>query len=268
MVHLYRHPLLPALGAALVCQAGLVAMLRSAASNAGGTAAAAQPTTPGDDAPELMRLSRNLLQSSPSPNPGLGQLLSLPLPPPPTLTAPPATQTAKVPATGPTAHKPTKAASSQRAAERKAAQAPTAQSISPRTPVPPKPAAAPTLPGVVPDQPGQALDLAKAIAGGHQALSAEGASPAQVALQRRQWWLSPRDAGLLQRAWDLAEPAEAPSDWNTLPAGTQLRRVPAQALGALTSGDPRGRSLVNREQITLLWGSGTQLWMLRLTLSD
>jgi hypothetical protein len=265
---MYRHPLLPALG----CRAGLP-------DRAGCPAALCclERWWHGSCGPTHHSRRRRPRVDAPEPQPAA----ELPIPEsrlgPTALLAPAAAAHTHSSAcdpdgqgasTGPTAHKPTKAASSQRAAERKAAQAPTAQSISPRTPVPPKPAAAPTLPGVVPDQPGQALDLAKAIAGGHQALSAEGASPAQVALQRRQWWLSPRDAGLLQRAWDLAEPAEAPSDWNTLPAGTQLRRVPAQALGALTSGDPRGRSLVNREQITLLWGSGTQLWMLRLTLSD
>jgi hypothetical protein len=120
------------------------------------------------------------------------------------------------------------------------------------------------LPGDLPAQPAQALELAKAIAAGRQTLPAEGASPAQVALQRRQWWLSAQDSDQLQRAWDQAEVAEAPDPWGALPAGVQLRRVERQALGPLAAGDARGRSLLSREQITLLWGSGAQLWLLRL----
>ncbi|MFN4867086.1 MAG: hypothetical protein ACK5GZ_12315, partial [Cyanobium sp.] len=131
----------------------------------------------------------------------------------------------------------------------------------------PKPAASAPLPSDLPAQPAQALELAKAIAAGRQTLPAEGASPAQVALQRRQWWLSAQDSDQLQRAWDQAEVAEAPDAWGALPAGVQLRRVERQALGPLAAGDARGRSLLSREQITLLWGSGAQLWLLRLPMS-
>jgi len=257
MPNLRRHPLLPALGAALLCQAGLIGLLRPSHSSTGRTAASGQETKPVDDTPELMRLTRNLLQSPTAPNPGLAQLLSLPLPPPPELTKAPQPQpqptSSKVPC--PTQPTPAKA---------KTAQAPAPNSSAPK-PTPPTPAA--PAAGELPGQPGLALDLARAIAAGKQSLPAEGASPAQVALQRRQWWLTAQESSQLQRAWDQAESAAAPDAWSHLPAGAQLRRVDRESLGALAAGDPRGRTLVNREQITLLWASGPELWLLRLPLA-
>jgi hypothetical protein len=132
--------------------------------------------------------------------------------------------------------------------------------------VPPKAAAASPAEGglpSLPSLPGAALDLAQAVAGGKQALPAEGASQAQVAIQRRQWWLTAQESLQLAQAWDQGKEDAAPDDWPPLPAGTQVRRVTRQSLGALAAGDPRGRSLVNREQISLLWGSGPELWLLR-----
>jgi len=248
MANLRHHRLLPALGAALLCQAGLLGLLRPSTSRAGRTLPAGDESRPVDDTPELMRLSRSMLLNRSTVNPALAQLLSLPLPPPPELTKPPQPQptSAKAPCPAkPTP--PTPTPSTPPAAKARTAQAPAA--------------------GELPSQPGLALDLARAIAGGNQSLPAEGASPAQVALQRRQWWLTDQESSHLQQAWDQAATAAPPDAWNTLPAGAQLRRVDRESLGALAAGDPRGRSLVSRDQITLLWASGPDLWLLRLPLA-
>jgi hypothetical protein len=259
MPDLRRHPLLPALGAALVCQAGLIALLRpSPSTGAGRSTASSQPGTPGDDTPELLRLSRNLLQGSTPTKPGLGQLLALPLPPPPQLSAPAEPQRPSRVAPCPAQVKPSKANTIQPKAS-KASRA--------KPPTPPKPAPAGLGAGELPSEPGLALELARAIAGGKQALAAEGASPAQVALQRRQWWLTGQESNVLQRAWNQAETVASPEAWAALPAGTQLRQLDRQSLGALAAGDPRGRSLVDREHVTLLWTSGPQWWLLRLPLA-
>jgi hypothetical protein len=267
MPNLSRHPLLPALGAALLCQAGLIGLLRPSHSSTGQTVAGGQETKPVDDTPELMRLTRNLLQSPTAPNPGLAQLLSLPLPPPPELTKPPQPQPQPTSSKAPCPAQTTTAtptSTTPTPAKAKTAQAPAPKSSAPK-PTPPTPAA--PAAGELPGQPGLALDLARAIAAGKQSLPAEGASPAQVALQRRQWWLTAQESSQLQRAWDQAESAAAPDAWSHLPAGAQLRRVDRESLGALAAGDPRGRTLVNREQITLLWASGPELWLLRLPLA-
>jgi hypothetical protein len=263
MSDLRRHPLLPALGAALLFQAGLIALLRPSHSSTGRTAPPGQQSKPADDTPELMRLTRNLLQNPASPGPGLGQLLSLPLPPPPELSEPPTPLPTSPASPCPAQAKPTKSP----AARARTAQAPAAKPSAAKSPNPPKAAPAAPVAGELPTQPGQALELAKAIAGGKQALATEGASPGQVALQRRQWWLTAQESSQLQRAWDQAEAAAAPEEWTALPAASQLRRVDRQALGPLAAGDPRGRSLLNREQITLLWTSGPHVWLLRLPLA-
>jgi hypothetical protein len=256
-----RHPLLPALGAALLCQAVLVSLLRPSQSSASAPPPAGAQAQAADDTPELLRLSRTLLQSAATPNPQLSQLLALPLPPPPELTQ-----------QQPAARPPAPAAACPPGPKQAAkAPGPAPASSAAKPPPPPPAASGPPAPGELPSQPGQALELAKAVAGGKQALATEGASPTQVALQRRQWWLTAQEAGQLQRAWDQAEQqgagVEAPGDWAPLPAGAQLRRVERQSLGPLAGGDFRGRSLVSREQITLLWGSGPQLWLLRLPLA-
>jgi len=257
MANLRHHRLLPALGAALLCQAALLGLLRPSTSRAGRTLPAGDESRPVDDTPELMRLSRSMLLNRSTVNPALAQLLSLPLPPPPELTKPPQPQPTSSKAPSPA--KPTP--STPPAAKARTAQAPAPRSSAPK-PTPPPPVA-----GELPSQPGLALDLARAIAGGNQSLPAEGASPAQVALQRRQWWLTDQESSQLQQAWDQAATAAPPDAWNTLPAGAQLRRVDRESLGALAAGDPRGRSLVSRDQITLLWASGPELWLLRLPLA-
>lgn len=253
-----RHPVLPALGAALLCQAALIGLQRPSQGSASPGQHSARQAPAADDTPELLRLSRSLLQSAATPNPELSQLLTLPLPPPPQLSSGPPPVSPQ--ASGAVASCPAQTTPGRPPGPAQAARASTAQAAAPV-------AAAPAGSGELPSQPGQALELAKAIAAGKQALPSEGASPAQVALQRRQWWLTAQEAGQLQRAWDQADAEQAPEDWTPLPAGAQLRRVERQSLGALASGDPRGRSLLNREQITLLWGSGPQLWLLRLPLA-
>lgn len=270
MPDLRRHPLLPALAAALLCQAALLALLRPSPSGSGRQLASrdqrskpSQPSQPADDTPELLRLSRGLLQAAAAPSPGLSQLLTLPLPPPPQLAAsPPPTDSSPRPAPAVQASARPKPTQAPAPAPRPAAATPPAAppaAAAAQSPVPPA--------GQLPNQPGLALAGAKAIASGQQALPAEGASPAQVALQRRQWWLSPQDANQLQQAWEQAEVAEAPEDWQALPPAAQLRRVERRNLGSLAAGDPRGRSLVSRDQITLIWGNGAQLWLLRLPVS-
>jgi hypothetical protein len=258
MPDLRRHPLLPALAAALLCQAALLALLRPSPSGSGQPRQTSQPA---DDTPELLRLSRGLLQAAAAPRPGLSQLLTLPLPPPPQLAASPPAPAGPAPVQASAARPrpPQAPASAAAPAAAKPAAAPAAAAAAAQVAVPPA--------GQLPSQPGQALAGAKAIASGPQALPAEGASPTQVALQRRQWWLSPQEANQLQQAWEQAEAAEAPDDWQTLPPAVQLRQVERRNLGSLAAGDPRGRSLVSREQITLIWGSGTQLWLLRLPFS-
>jgi hypothetical protein len=240
MPDLHRHPLLPALAAALLCQTALVALLRPSISRAGAKTNLDQATKPGQDTPELLRLSRNLLRSSARQPADLTQLLAVPLPPPPQLTPPPPVRPARPQAPCP----------------------PTTPKATP--PVPPKATAAKPAVGILPNLPGQALDLAQTMASGKQALPAEGASQAQVAIQRRQWWLTAQESRQLLQAWDQGkEDVTVPNDWPALPVGTQVRRVTRQSLGTLAAGDPHGRSLVNREQITLLWGSGPELWLLR-----
>jgi hypothetical protein len=94
----------------------------------------------------------------------------------------------------------------------------------------------------------------------------DGATQAMAAVQRRQWWLDPAQQRLLQRAWDQAEANPAPESWGELPSGLQVRRLDPARLAGLAGGDARGRSLVSRQQLTLLWSEGQELWLLRLPL--
>lgn len=243
MSDLRRHPLTAALAAAALVQALLLLLVRAPATGR-------PPVRTGEsarsDTAELLNLSRRVAPAAQTPL-GLNNLLSLPLPPPPP--PPPAELGMPVPPS------------------------PQPSGARPTAPAPRPPAssstgvAPPPVPGL-PSQPGPALELARAVAeGAASALPNDGATQAMAAVQRRQWWLDPAQQRQLQRAWEQAESAPAPEAWGELPSGLQVRRLAPGRLGSLAGGDARGRSLVSRQQLTLLWIDGEELWLLRLPLA-
>ena len=242
MTDLRRHPLTAALAAAALVQALLLLLVRAPAT---GPTPVRTGESARSDTAELLNLSRRVAPAAQTPL-GLNNLLSLPLPPPP---PPPAELGMPVPP------------SPQPAGARPTAPAP-------RPPASASTAVAPPpVPGL-PSQPGPALELARAVAeGAASALPNDGATQAMAAVQRRQWWLDPAQQRQLQRAWEQAENTPAPEAWGELPSGLQVRRLTAGRLGSLAGGDARGRSLVSRQQLTLLWIDGQELWLLRLPLA-
>ena len=86
-------------------------------------------------------------------------------------------------------------------------------------------------------------------------------SPEAVEIRRRQLWLTPDQALLLQRLWDSGRPAL----WRQtpLPAGSASRQVQPQALAALGLDAPHGFSLVEGRDLLLIWRSEGQWWLLR-----
>lgn len=89
-----------------------------------------------------------------------------------------------------------------------------------------------------------------------------------VALQRRQWWLTAAQEGVLQRIWQAGVPVErAPEALGQLPEDGELRRLPAGAVPVLGAGDWHGHSLVGRQAALLLWRQAGSLWLLRLPLA-
>jgi hypothetical protein len=123
----------------------------------------------------------------------------------------------------------------------------------------------------LPRQPAAGLELAQAVArGAGSALGNDGATEALVAVQRRQWWMDPPLLLALQRSWSQARRAAAPAPWRDLPPGLEVRRLPlaqADGLRERIGDDLHGRSLVSRQQITLLWRAGDTLWLLRQALT-
>lgn len=252
MPDLRRHPLAAALAAAALVQALLLLLVRAPAT--GNTPSRSSESARTDkgrsdsarrDTAELLNLSRRVAPAAQTPL-GLNNLLSLPLPPPP---PPPAELGMPV------------APSPQPSVARATAPAP-------RPPASGSTVAAPPPVPRLPSQPGPALELARAVAeGAASALPNDGATQAMAAVQRRQWWLDPAQQRQLQRAWEQAESAPAPEAWGEMPSGLQVRRLAAGRLGSLAGGDARGRSLVSRQQLTLLWIDGQELWLLRLPLA-
>lgn len=248
-----RHPLLPAVVAAL-CSQGLLLLplLQHLPHRPTPDQAAAV-----DDTPELLRLGRRLTPAMTAAV-NLGQPISLPLPPPPppslgspTLGSPPGRQPQQPPA--PIRRRPSRTD-------------PVARPAATRPSPPISPAAAVAN---LPATPAAALELARTLAeAARTSIPGEGISPAMAALQRRQWWLDPAQARQLQRAWEEADASPQPPEWSDLPDGVQLKRVDRGTLGQLGSGDARGRSLVTRQHLTLIWDQGPQLWLLKLPLGE
>lgn len=244
---LRHHPLAVPLAAAALCQGLVLLLVRPPLPAAPPAVARSVPGS--NDTAELLSLSRRVAAPA-RPALGLNNLLSLPLPPPP----PPPSELGLPPAPPATTPAPQRAT--------RPAVAP------PCRPAPGGPAAAAASPPAnLPSAPAAVLELAQAVAlGAPGAIANDGATQAMAAVQRRQWWLDPAQQRLLQRAWEQGESATAPEGWGELPSGLQLRRVPASKLGGLAGGDARGRSLVSRQHLTLLWSEGPDLWLLRLPL--
>ncbi len=266
--------LLPPLIAALLSQGLLVGLLRPLLAPRSPVAA----TPVRDDTPELLRLSEQL-QAQPGEGFSITQPITLPPPPPP----PPdlrsaTTGRAKPRSTSPRAQLgkarppgvPRAATTTAAAKVRQPAvrRQPPGRPQSAPPPASTSAGAAPSGPAGLPRLPGPALELALAIAeGAASSLPNDGVTQAMAAQQRRQLWLDPAQQRLLQRAWERAASEQPPADWGDLPEGTQVRRAGLGSLGPLAAGDVRARSLVSRQQITLLWPQGSQLWLLRLPLA-
>lgn len=253
-----RQPLTAALAAALLSQALLLLVLRVPAAPTGNgdrpRGAGANATGSSAATAELLQLSRSLERAAAAGGPA-GNLLSLPLPPPPPPPPPLAELMPGPAAAGGTSGQPAGGSSAPPPGSRQNAAAPaeTSQRAG--------------LSAELPAQPAAALELARAVAGGAgSGLAADGATEALLAVQRRQWWMDPALLQQLQRTWTQARKASAPAGWRDLPPDLELRRLPlrqASALVALIGGDPQGRSLVARQQLTLLWRQGESLWLLR-----
>ena len=249
MPDLRRHPLVAPLAAAALCQGLVLLLVRPPLPTPAATTAGAAPR--GNDTAELLSLSRRVAAPT-RPALGLNNLLSLPLPPPP----PPPSELGLPPAP------PAATAASGPQRPNRVPPAPLCRSAQPG----PVAATAPP-PANLPSSPAAVLELARAVAeGAPRAIANDGATQAMAAVQRRQWWLDPAQQRLLQRAWDQAETTPTPESWGELPTGLQVRRVSAARLGGLAGGDVRGRSLVSRQHLTLLWSEGEELWLLRLPL--
>ncbi len=59
-----------------------------------------------------------------------------------------------------------------------------------------------------------------------------------------------------------------PSPLADLPAGVELRQLPAEAWERLGLVDPHGHSLVGRSAAVLIWRHRGQFWVLRLPLGE
>jgi hypothetical protein len=94
-----------------------------------------------------------------------------------------------------------------------------------------------------------------------------------AAIQRRQWWLSGGQEPVLQQLWQggvsVSPPSsQSPSPLADLPAGVELRQLPAGAWERLGLVDPHGHSLVGRSAAVLIWRQGGKFWVLRLPLGE
>lgn len=248
-----RHPLTLALALALLSQALMLALLRVPAPAGNGDDSRRTGASDAEAAAatvELLHRSGRLERAAAAAAPS-GNLLSLPLPPPP----PPADLMPGTAAADSASGRPAGGSSGPPPGSRQNAAA-TAE-----------PSQRAGLGADLPGQPAAALELARAVAGGAgTALAPDGATEALLAVQRRQWWMDPALLQQLQRTWMQARRAAAPAGWRDLPLGLELRRLPlrqASALVALIGGDAHGRSLVARQQVTLLWRQGDSLWLLR-----
>jgi hypothetical protein len=113
----------------------------------------------------------------------------------------------------------------------------------------------------LPRHPGEAFSLARMVAQGSRPKQA---SAAMVAVQRRQWWLLAGQNKALQSLWEDGLEQAPPPVFGSMPEGVGVRQVAATATPApLAFGALHGRSLLDGEELWLLWRQGTSLWILR-----
>lgn len=224
----------PALIAALVCQWLLVVALPPA----GPDSRRARRAAFIDDTPSLLRWSRTpaaasavSLQTIP-----LQGLATLPPPPPSTL---PNGAVTSAPAPAPVPRPVGAPGSATRVVEHKGA----------------------GLPG----QSGDTFRLARQVA---QASRLQPATAAMVAVQRRQWWLLAEQNKALEALWESGQEQAPPAALGSLPEGVAVRQVAVSAAAPLAFEELHGRSLLDGDQLWLLWRQGAHLWILRGSLES
>ena len=112
----------------------------------------------------------------------------------------------------------------------------------------------------LPRQPGEAFRLARQVA---QAPQPKQASAAVVAVQRRLWWLLPGQDKALQALWEGGLEQALPPALGSVPEGVAVRQVAASAAAPLALAALHGRSLLEGDQLWLLWRQGPSLWIVR-----
>lgn len=112
----------------------------------------------------------------------------------------------------------------------------------------------------LPRQPGETFRLARQVAQGPRPKQA---SAAVVAVQRRQWWLLPNQNKALQALWDGGLEQALPPSLGPVPEGVAVRQVAVSAAAPLALAALHGRSLLDGDQLWLLWRQGASLWILR-----
>jgi hypothetical protein len=89
-----------------------------------------------------------------------------------------------------------------------------------------------------------------------------------VAVQRRQWWLLPGQDKTLQALWERGQEQASPAALGPMPEGVALRQVAVSAAEPLALAALHGRSLLDGDQLWLLWRQGASLWILRSSLES
>ena len=117
----------------------------------------------------------------------------------------------------------------------------------------------------LPGKPGDAFRLARQVA---QAPRPKQASAAVVAVQRRQWWLLPGQDKTLQALWEGGQEQAPPAALGPVPEGVAVRQVAVSATAPLALAALHGRSLLDGDQLWLLWRQGANLWILRGSLES
>lgn len=112
----------------------------------------------------------------------------------------------------------------------------------------------------LPRQPGEAFRLARQVA---LAPRPKQAAAAVVAVQRHQWWLLPGQDKALQALWERGQEQVPPDALGPVPDGVAVRQVAATAAAPLALAALHGRSLLDGDQLWLLWRQGASLWILR-----
>lgn len=117
----------------------------------------------------------------------------------------------------------------------------------------------------LPGKPGDAFRLARQVA---QAPRPKQASAALVAVQRRQWWLFPGQDKTLQALWEGGQEQASPAVLGPVPEGVAVRQVAVSAAAPLAFEGLHGRSLLDGDELWLLWRQGANLWILRGSLES